>query len=57
MDPSEMTVWILLPEIDEKSSVVANVDQRLRAVPDGDGRDDRIRHEHDICHTAIIDPL
>jgi len=52
-----MTVWILLPEIDEKSSVVANVDQRLRAVPDGDGRDDRIRHEHDICHTAIIDPL
>ena len=55
MCSSDLAVRILLAEIDEKPSVGANVDKRLCALPDGNGGDDRIRHEHDVCHTRIID--
>ena len=45
---------VLLAQIDEKPSVGANVDKTLCALPNGNGGYDRIRHEHDVCHTKII---
>jgi hypothetical protein len=50
-----MALWVLVAGIDEKLSVGPNVDKTLPALPDGKGGDDRIRHEHDVCHTTIID--
>jgi len=50
----EIAFRILIAEIDEKPSVGANVDKTLSALPDRNGGDDRIRHEHDVCHTKII---
>jgi hypothetical protein len=50
-----MAVPILLAAIDEKPSIGTNVDKTLCPLPDGNGGDGRIRHEHDVCHTKIID--
>jgi hypothetical protein len=50
----EMTVRIVLARIDEKPPVSANVDKSFPALPDGHSGDDRIRHEHDVCHSLIV---
>jgi hypothetical protein len=50
-----MAVRVLLTEFDEKPSVDTNVDKTLCPLPDGNCGDDRIRHEHDVCHKRIID--
>jgi hypothetical protein len=50
-----MTFLVLFSRIDEKSSITTNIDKMFPAVPDIDSGDDGIRHEHDVCHTKIID--
>jgi hypothetical protein len=50
-----MTFLVLFSQIDEKSSITTNIDEMFAALSDADSGDGRIRHEHDVCHTKIID--